>query len=476
MGAYANPETYIDTQSGKAYQNMFESIANTASDYATRRRKDIDEKKKTLEANQLEIDKGNLALYGQLDKNTAANKSIDWHTTYDPYVQEYADLNSSLLNGTSKDRASTLKRMSSLKNAISTSADTMTSLISGYEEFNTGIKKIGLPGGVSSIGNDVNKVNAYNVLTGKAKGSVKVVIEPETLIQSFVVSGDVNGKPFTPVTFDAVQLNKASNGEGVINYNYDTTEQDDLMKIESGLFTSQKDKAGKDTGVPDIIKDEFYLPNSVETTVGVTQKAGYISSKDVLKLDESKAIDTLKPKINIQADGLLADPLAAAGTYHDVFKGADSNLTAESLLADPKKKEEFKKAYLDYVVRTLPKERPILDENGNVTITTIVDPKAPKKGRATTSTVSGGKPIKPYFSEAQIDDYKKKYAKLVDGKITELVVPSKGGQKKFIFNKEKGAVQEVSADMLEVRNNKVSGPYFRETILGIPAKTKPKLK
>lgn len=393
MGAYTNPETYVDTQSGKAYQNMFESIANTASSYADRRRKELDENKKRLETNQLEVDKGNLALYGELDKNTAANKSIDWHTTYDPYVKEYADLNSSLLNGTAQDRAATLKRMSSLKSTISTSADTITSIISEYDKFKTGINKIGLAGGVSSIGNDVNKINAYNVLTGKAKGSVKVVIDPKTLAQSFVINGDINGKPFDPVTFDSTQLNKAANGEGVINYNYDTTAQDDLMKIETGLFSSQKDKAGKDTGVPDIIKDDFYLPNPAKTTVGVTQKAGFKSSKDVLQLDIVKATTILKPKIDIQSDGLLANPLSAAGTYHDVFKGSDPNITAESLLADPKKKEEFKKAYLDYIVRTLPKERPILDENGNVTITTVVDPNAPKKGRGTTSKVSGGKQV-----------------------------------------------------------------------------------
>ena len=53
MGAYTNPETYIDTQSGKAYQGMFESLANTAGNYAERRRKDIDEKKKTIRSKSI---------------------------------------------------------------------------------------------------------------------------------------------------------------------------------------------------------------------------------------------------------------------------------------------------------------------------------------------------------------------------------------------------------------------------------------
>jgi hypothetical protein len=321
------------------------------------------------------------------------------------------------LNGTVKDRASTLKRMSELKSAIGTSADTTASIISGYKDFDTGIKKIGLAGGVSSVGNDVNKINAYNVLTGKAKGFVKVVIDPKTLAQSFIVNGEINGKQFAPVTFDAVQLNKASSGEGVINYNYDTTEQDDLMKIETGLFSSQKDKAGKDTGVPNTIKDEFYLPNPVETTVGVTQKAGLISSKNVLKLDEVKATSVLKPKIDIQADGLLANPLSAAGTYHDIFKGEDATLTAESLLADPKKKEEFKKAYLDYVLRTLPKERPILDENGNVTITTKFNPKDKRPSKVTTSKVGSGKLTTYQIKQAQTNQKLLDIAKANKGKL-----------------------------------------------------------
>ena len=466
MGAYENPEIWIDTQTAQHYQNLQNTISGVASNYATTKRKELDDHKKKLEENQLAVDKGNLALYGALDKNTEKNKSIDWHSAYDPYIEEYANLNLTLLNGTATDRADTLKRMSKISEAVNTSADTVVSLMSEYAKFEIGSKQIGLPGGLSSIGNDEGTVNAYNVLTGKAKGGVRVVLDPKTLVQSFIVTGEINGKTFT-TPFDSTQLNKAANGSGVLNYNYDTTAQDDTIKIETGLFTSQKDKAGKDTGVPDILKDEFYLPDPVKTKVGVTQKAGFISSKNVIKLDEAKATTTLKPKIDIQADGLLANPLSAAGTYHDVFKGSDSTITAESLLADPKKIEEFKKAYLDYVVRTLPKERPILDENGNVTITTVVDPNAPKRGRGATSTVGG-----PKVTASQIN--KKDFNANIANKIESGngVVVGKGNTLVI----ENGIGRVVGKDGLDIDTKGETDPTILQGYVGGSARPKPKLK
>ena len=383
MGAYANPETYVDTQSGRAYQNMFESIANTASSYADRRRKELDEKKRTLEANQLEVDKANLQMYNQLDKNAAVNQSVDWHEAYDPFVKEYGDINASLLNGTVNDRPAALKRLSQIKSAVDVSLNTVTSQISTYESFDKGIKKIGLPGGVSTVGNDLNTINGYNVFTGKSKGKVHIVVDKENpTTQSFIVEGNVGGTPFK-TSFDSTQVNNAADGNGIINYNYNTFDQDNAIKIQNGIYNSKLDKDKKPTGVPDIISDA-YLGNETRE-LAKQQEAGkktYIVTRET---NIPAITEVLKPAIYIQADGLLADKRAAAGTFHDVFKGpTDIDITPISLLENKHGEQDiFKKAYLDYVVRTVPKSQPVMKDDGNIA---TIEEAIPKPLKATKST------------------------------------------------------------------------------------------
>lgn len=463
MGAYENPETWIDTQTAQHYQNLQNTISGVASNYATAKRKELDDHKKKLEENQLAVDKGNLALYGALDKNTEKNKSIDWHSAYDPYIEEYANLNLTLLNGTSQNRADTLKRMSKISEAVNTSADTMVSLMSEYPKFETGVKQIGLPGGLSSIGNGEGTVNAYNVLTGKAKGGVKVILDPKTLVQSFVVSGEINGKTFT-TPFDSTQLNKAANGAGVLNYNYDTSEQDDIMKIETGLFSSKKDKFGKDTGIPDVIDDKFFLSESVRTKEGVSQKKGSTTYIDSRKVNEQMVADTLKPKIDIQADGLLANPLSAVGTYHDVFNGSDATITADTLLANKHgEKDTFKKAYLDYVMRTIPKTRPILDENGNTVKIEIADKKPIKVGKAPVGQ-------KPTASQINKKDFNADIANKIES--GNGVVVGKGNTLVI----ENGIGRVVGKDGLDIDTGGETDPTILQGYVGGSARPKPKLK
>ena len=95
MGAYSNPETYIDTQSAQSLQRMQDTIsssfAKVADAYGARQkaiREQLEENKKVLKANDMKAQEYAFSLYTDLAKSAQSDPTVDWAKTYEPLIGE----------------------------------------------------------------------------------------------------------------------------------------------------------------------------------------------------------------------------------------------------------------------------------------------------------------------------------------------------------------------------------------------------
>jgi hypothetical protein len=490
MGAYENPEIIVDTQTGQHLRNLQATIAGSFSNYAkTYAERESDKQgelkkqqainTKKLYDDQKEVEDYALALRTKMGEAQEGNKQLNLSETFEPLIQEAVKLKSGLLNGSIQDRQAAIAKIAKINGSVSGFTSSLAEFDSYSNDLeNVMLKPIGVEGGLSQE-MPAGDIRAIRIMQGRLPGSKKAIYEdgdPDKLAWEIY-------EPGSNVPIKKYYANKMTDMDLYSDGNYVRTVPDmsvsneKLKNTVSTVFeTKTQTVKGEEVKESTGRLTDAMLATKKDMPQEIDYQKEYIGGqpgvyKLVAKVDKNKVMNNgdigvlLKSRISGMTDSEII--IYNNNILDKTIKDAPTLENTTALTEEQRTK--FLENYKEHFWNTQVKHtQDLLKEDSSVE--TFQDPKP------TESTIPKSNNAKPYFSEAQIDDYKNKYVQLVNEEVTELVVPSKGGQRKFIFNKEKGVVQEVSADMLEVRNNKVSGPYFRETILGIPAKTKPKLK
>jgi hypothetical protein len=465
MGAYSNPQEVLDTQTAQHFQNLQSTITQTTAgviqSYAAKQaqlKKELEANKKELLANQLNVDESNLKLYAEIDKASAGKQNVDFHTPLDPLVKEYGELNMSLQTGAAIDRSKTLQRMAKIRASIPSAQNDIATIGSYGESFEKNSANIGNMGGLSAS-NDPTMVMAMKVLTGNAKGTTSFEIDKEDPnIRTWVIKGEVGGKPFTQ-KIDGNQLSSMNQqGGGPFVYIPNTMDPMDQNKLNSGVYIvdTKQDAKGNTTRSLGLINDTYLgkeiLVDSPERITGKTVKQVY------RQVDKEKIRPLLAIEANKQAAGMLSDTRSASSWYNEEYaKNRKVDLTTPADLLTPEGKQKFQDAYLQYMIDTIPDKQAVMTPDNDIATVTDVEAKPTKtKVGGTTKT---GKPTKALFTEQEISDYKNDYSDLVSGKIEAIDLPVRGkGTMRFEFND--GKVQMVRADGT-ILKDKVTGAQFR---------------
>jgi hypothetical protein len=463
MGAYSNPQEVTGVSNAQSYQNLqstiTQNIAGVAQSYAVKQEKmrtELEANKKQLLANQLAVDDESLKLYSDIGKASEGKREVDFNTTFDPLVKEYGNINMSLQTGSSKDRSSDLKRMAAIRNSISATQKDVVALGSYGEAFEKNSANIGNMGGLSGS-NDPTMVMAMKVLTGKAKGTTSLKVDPNNpSIRTWTINGELNGKSFTQ-SIDGNQLDgMAQNNSGPFVYIPNPLDGMDQNKLNSGAYNvdEKPDSKGNNIRTLGSVNDSYLgkevLIDSPDRITGKTVKQVY------RQVDKEKIKPLLAIEANKQAAGMLSDSRSAAAWYNEIYaikkKGVD--LVTASNLNTAEGKQKFQEGYLQYMLDTIPDKQPVMTPDNNIaTVTTV----------AAKPTKVGGKDI---FKMSAAD---KKQAKL-DADILDIAtkgtgsVQGTGGNSLRLIDGRWAAVDK-SGDMIPGSEN-ITDPTTLGTFIG----------
>lgn len=213
MGAYSNPETYIDTQSAQSFQRLQDTIsssfAKVAEAYGSRQRaikEQLEENKKVLKANDMKAQEYAFSLYTDLSKSTQSDPTVDWAKTYEPLISEAVKIRSGMLNGTLEDKQGAMKRLGQIQGSVDNVTGSLATLsAAGTGYLNYRAKDVGSQGGLASS-NDPKVVGALDVLTQRIPGTKEVIFKDNDPTKLIWVVKDKDGNLLHE--FDADQLKK----------------------------------------------------------------------------------------------------------------------------------------------------------------------------------------------------------------------------------------------------------------------------
>lgn len=372
MGAYSNPETFIDTQSAQSYQRLQDTIsgtfANIAQSYAAKQKEiknKLEENAKILKANDMKAQEYAFSLYTDLSKSGQSDPTVDWAKTYEPLINEAVKIRSGMLNGTLEDKQGAMKRLGQIQGSVdnvTSSLATLSAAGTGY--LNNISKGYGVQGGAASS-NDPSVTSALDVLTQRIPGTKEVIFKDNDPTKLIWVVKDKDGKLLHE--FDADQLKKISQGNGLIRMvPNQIAEFDKLKSTNSNIFETIPVKPGekgdpmptgqinpqflvKQNGKPKVIVNNTKAPDGTIVTT-------YTQEVDInaIKID-----DNFNTTITAQAEGLLkANQSSAIDFYNDIIVKPQGRWSGLKNMFDPNKplseeeKKKFIEDYKEYYIST----------------------------------------------------------------------------------------------------------------------------
>ena len=372
MGAYSNPETYIDTQTAQSYQRLQDTIsgsfAKVADSYAIRQkeiRTQLEENAKQIKANEMKAQEYEFSLYTDLAKSTASDPSVDWAKTYEPLISEAVQIRSGMLNGTLTDKQGAMKRLGQIQGSVDSVVQSIATMSGASETFMKDIAKgVSVQGGIASS-NDPKFLGAMNVLLQKIPGRKEVYFKDGDPSKLMWKVSDANGNVLQE--FDADQLKKISQGNGLIRtIPNQTAEFDKLKSTNSDIFETVPPKPGEKgdpmpTGQinPQFLAQKDGKPkvivNKTKTSDG-TEVTTYTQEVDFKAIKENGNFNTT---ITAQAEGLLkANQSSAIDFYNDIIAKPKGRWAGLKDVFDPNKpldeaqQKKFIEDYKEYYINT----------------------------------------------------------------------------------------------------------------------------
>lgn len=372
MGAYSNPETFIDTQSAQAYQRLQDTIsgtfANVAQSYAARQkeiRTQLEENAKQIKANEMKAQEYEFSLYTDLAKSTASDPSVDWAKTYEPLINEAVQIRSGMLNGTLKDKQGAMKRLGQIQGSVDSVVQSIATMSAASETFMKDMGKgVAVQGGIASS-NNPKFLNAMNVLLQKIPGKKEVYFKDGDPSKLMWKVSDAEGNVLQE--FDADQLKKISQGNGIIRtIPNQTAEFDKLKSTNSSIFETVPVKPGeKGTPMPTgQINPQFLVkqngkPKVIVNNTKAPDGTDVITYTQEVDIAEIKKDPNFQTTLTAQANGLLeANQSSAIDFYNDIMSNPQGRWKGTGLSFDPNKpldeagKKKFIEDYKEYYIST----------------------------------------------------------------------------------------------------------------------------
>lgn len=462
MGAYSNPQIPIDTQSGQYYRDLTNTIvSNTVGTINTLAAK-AEENKKKNQAIAIKVGEEESAMNRFVGDAQIKNPTVDFETLYRPMIKEYAQLKTSILNGTSanpsEDRKTADKIFGTVKNIQETVVDiSSTDFINAFKNMNG-------PGGLDGKANQPDVVDAMAIFHGLKSGKKVPVQDANYQIAWDIYDGD--GKFVKKFTSQEI---KDSSKNGMLFMVPNAAENVDSLKIATPAIFEQKE--GQPTG---IITDgylgekvEYKIQDkSVEDTLSYTKNTAVYGMKRIVNKEKIGKDPNFEAMVDSKASGMTNSTFS--GREAILFNNNHFKNQEGAVYLDPTKamteeeKTKFKADYKKFVLDGLPNEQ-VVPGYKPVEKEEIVEvkPKTTKTGK--TGNISTSTPTdKSGFNDDTRNEYNGKFRDLVAGTITDIELPIKGkGKKYFTYDAKLGTVIETNADGTKILDTKVSGEKFR---------------
>jgi len=280
------------------------------------------------------------------------NPGIDFQETWGDSKQEYAALNRKIVAGvgTVEDRA----RLSKLDATVNGAKNFAANLLVQTQNYDIARENPGGEGGVdlTSLTNTPEKLLSMEILSGRASGSQKMIIDPNTLEQRLEVS-DSKGKLLNTVYAKQLSTSLDAGGAGNIDLLKDARPQQ--TAVVKNLINKETDK----------IANSFYIGSgdTPETfSKEITLEDGTKKIQYYNKLNVEAVKDRLFIPATAAADGFISEnqnnPQAISSYYNSILGPSQIDfITGKPVPYEPfesgeytgtdEQKEKFKKAFLN---------------------------------------------------------------------------------------------------------------------------------
>jgi len=280
------------------------------------------------------------------------NPGIDFQETWGDSKQEYAALNRKIVAGvgTVEDRA----RLSKLDATVDGAKNFAANLLVQTQNYDIARENPGGVGGVdlTSLTNTPEKLLSMEILSGRASGSQKMIIDPNTLEQRLEVF-DSKGKLLNTVYAKQLSTSLDAGGAGNIDLLKDARPQQ--TAVVKNIREKETDK----------IANSFYIGSgdTPETfSKEITLEDGTKKIQYYNKLNVEAVKDRLFIPATAAADGFISEnqnnPQAISSYYNSILGPSQIDfITGKPVPYEPfesgeytgtdEQKEKFKKAFLN---------------------------------------------------------------------------------------------------------------------------------
>jgi len=357
MGAYSNPDTPIDTQSGQYYRNLTDTIVNSTVNTINTFAVKAEENKKKNQAIAIKVGEEESAMNRFVGDVQIKNPTVNFENLYRPLIKEYARLKTNILNGTSADPSEDRKTSDKIFSTVKNIQEDLVNISS--TEFIDAFKKMNSPGGLDGTANQPDVVEGLSIFHGLQSGKKVPVMEGD-----YQISWNIyNDKDQLVKKFTSQEI-KDSSKNGMLFIVPNAAENVDSFKIANPTIFEQKD--GQPTG---FITDgylgkevEYKIQDkSVEDTLGYTKKTAIYGKKRMV--DKTKIAED--PNFEVMVDS------KACGMTDSTFSGREAILFNNNhfknqpgaVYLDPTKamteeeKTKFKADYKKFILDGLPDEQ-----------------------------------------------------------------------------------------------------------------------
>ena len=401
MGAYENPETYIDTESAKYIQNLQQDVAGAfagfAQSYKSQQdllKKEQEENAKRLSAIQGEVENYALSLRTSLSETQAENKEVDLSATFEPLIQEAVKLRSGLLNNTIEDRQGAIAKLAKINTAVTKFGTSLGEI----REYGTSLdeilnRPIGVEGGLDQSMPDAD-VRAVRIMQEKLKGRKEAVFEdsdPDKLVWRVYDDQNKLVKQYAANKLEAF----GAYGDGeYVNQIVDMSKSNQTLASNIDVFKHKVQTVGgkevkESTGditEQYLVKDANGQVKYTQVPIGNTGAYKMVANVDKQAvLNNSQLQILLKSRIEGMSDNEII-------TYNNniLSKSVESVILDKKKSLTPQEKEKFLEEYKQYWYKTqINPKQDLKKPEGDVYIQESVKPEKIEEGKKPTEAEQG---------------------------------------------------------------------------------------